>query len=477
MTEARRQTRRFATGAAVALGIGLPASQASADTFVVTNTNDDGAGSLRAALAAANAQSGFDVVDLTAVSGTIRLTSGELSVEDEVAIEGPGPAQLSISGNHASRVFRVHKDAMTEVTIAGLTITEGFDSVGAALQIISALVTLDEVVMTDNRATNAGGAIFTNGQSLTIRDSEISNNTVDDGDGGGVFISGLLGPLTLSHSRVTGNASLRGAGLHIAGMYSEVGIDHSTFSSNVADADGGAIRVQRLREGSSLQLAASTISGNSSATRGAALEIYWNDGAVALRNSTVSGNSAAEAGAIHADFGQRYGYYHGMPHKYVGSGSFAIESSTIASNLEGGVWVGHGDLKLTNSIVADNGSADDLSTDGGSFTVARSLVEKPGSISIPSAGNLPGVDPQLQPLANNGGATWTHLPGPNSPVIDAGDASLASSSGLTEDQRGLARVQGSELDLGAVEVPAPDDSEGDGGGSGGGGGGGCSWRH
>jgi predicted outer membrane repeat protein len=474
MTHARRPTRRIATGAAVALGLGLPASQASADTFPVTNTNDDGAGSLRAALAAANDQAGFDVVDLTSVSGTIRLTSGELSVEDEVAIEGPGPAQLSISGNHASRVFRVHKDAMTEVTIAGLTITEGFDSVGAAVQIISALVTLDEVVLTDNRATNAGGAIFTNGQALTIRNSEISNNSVDDGDGGGVFISGLLGPLTLSSSRVTGNASLRGAGLHIAGMYSEVGIDHSTFSSNVADDDGGAIRVHRLREGSSLQLAASTISGNSSATRGGALQIYWNDGAVALRNSTVSGNSAAEAGAIHADFGERYGYYHGMKHKYVGSGSFAIESSTIAANLEGGVWVGHGDLQLRNSIVADNGAADDLLADAGSFSVARSLVEKPGAIAVPGAGNLVGVDPQLQPLANNGGATWTHLPATKSPVIDAGDASLAT--GVAEDQRGLARVQGSELDLGAVELPLPEDSEGDGGGTAGGGGGGCSWR-
>jgi hypothetical protein len=66
------------------------------------------------------------------------------------------------------------------------------------------------------------------------------------------------------------------------------------------------------------------------------------------------------------------------------------------------------------------------------------------------------------------------LPGPKSPVIDAGDASLAT--GVVEDQRGFARVQGSEVDLGAVELPPPEDSERDGGGTAGGGGGGCSWR-
>ena len=48
-----------------------------ANIITVTNTNDSGPGSLRAALAAAN---DFDIIDATGVSGTILLTSGELQI-------------------------------------------------------------------------------------------------------------------------------------------------------------------------------------------------------------------------------------------------------------------------------------------------------------------------------------------------------------------------------------------------------------
>ncbi len=44
-----------------------------------------------------------------------------------------------------------------------------------------------------------------------------------------------------------------------------------------------------------------------------------------------------------------------------------------------------------------------------------------------------GVDPQLGPLADNGGPTLTMLPAPTSPALDQG------SSELTTDLRGLAR--------------------------------------
>src|SRR5690349_360255 len=63
-----------ATGAVLALGLGLHASAVHADTFSVTNTNDQGAGSLREAVASANGHAGADVVDLTGVSGTIQLS-------------------------------------------------------------------------------------------------------------------------------------------------------------------------------------------------------------------------------------------------------------------------------------------------------------------------------------------------------------------------------------------------------------------
>jgi hypothetical protein len=65
--------------------------------------------------------------------------------------------------------------------------------------------------------------------------------------------------------------------------------------------------------------------------------------------------------------------------------------------------------------------------------------------------DLPGVDPLLGPLQDNGGSTDTHLPMLGSPAIDAGDATTA----LPRDQRGVRRPQGPASDIGSVEVEVP----------------------
>ena len=58
-------------------------------------------------------------------------------------------------------------------------------------------------------------------------------------------------------------------------------------------------------------------------------------------------------------------------------------------------------------------------------------------------------DPMLAPLANNGGATFTHALLPGSPAVDAG----SNVAGLTRDQRGSGYVRefGAAADIGAYE--------------------------
>ena len=58
---------------------------AHAGTIIVTNTNDNGPGSLRQALVDAN---DGDTIDATQVSGTITLTGGQLLVDKSVTING-----------------------------------------------------------------------------------------------------------------------------------------------------------------------------------------------------------------------------------------------------------------------------------------------------------------------------------------------------------------------------------------------------
>src|SRR3954447_21781625 len=92
----RRELRRrrrvgLATGAAIgAAAFAAPAAHAT--DYVVKNTDDSGADSLRAAITAANGSDpAADTITFDpAVTGTIRLTTGQLLVNDPgLTIDGP----------------------------------------------------------------------------------------------------------------------------------------------------------------------------------------------------------------------------------------------------------------------------------------------------------------------------------------------------------------------------------------------------
>jgi hypothetical protein len=80
---------------------------------------------------------------------------------------------------------------------------------------------------------------------------------------------------------------------------------------------------------------------------------------------------------------------------------------------------------------------------------ANNLV---GTASVPLPPGTISTDPQLGPLADNGGPTWTHALGAGSPAIDAG----SNWAQLISDQRGAGhlRVSGAAADIGAFETQA-----------------------
>src|SRR5262245_1517447 len=130
--------------------------------ITVANLHDAGAGSLRQAILRANAAPNADTIQFAAgLRGTITLTSGELLITHNLRILGPATAGLSVSGNHASRVFDIAAGAA--VTIANLTITRGFTlQPGGGIQNQGAL-TLNNVAMIQNNAQGPGGAVATAG--------------------------------------------------------------------------------------------------------------------------------------------------------------------------------------------------------------------------------------------------------------------------------------------------------------------------
>src|SRR5262245_22249943 len=88
-------------------------------TFTVLNLNDAGAGSLRAAVAAADLQPDADTIRFAdGLTGTIPLT-GEVSITQDLTVDGAG--QIAVSGGDATRVFRI-SGADTDVTFSRLTV-------------------------------------------------------------------------------------------------------------------------------------------------------------------------------------------------------------------------------------------------------------------------------------------------------------------------------------------------------------------
>src|SRR5262245_57279878 len=85
-------------------GLAVLEDRSLPSTCTLLNLLDSGPDSLRAAITAANANPGADEIDF-ATTGTIALTSGQLDITDSLTINGPGASALTVSGNHASRVF------------------------------------------------------------------------------------------------------------------------------------------------------------------------------------------------------------------------------------------------------------------------------------------------------------------------------------------------------------------------------------
>ncbi len=135
----------------------------------VTTLNDDGDGSLRWAIAEANASPEDDVIDLNRVSGKIALQAPLPAIAGNLMIRADGNDTLS--GENAHRVLSVD---WGEVTLARLTIanglargSNGFNGAGGAagmgggLFVKEGTITLNEVAFVHNRAVGGSGTPHT----------------------------------------------------------------------------------------------------------------------------------------------------------------------------------------------------------------------------------------------------------------------------------------------------------------------------
>jgi hypothetical protein len=250
--------RAVAVGLLWACALTIPAQ---ATTIIVTNTSDNGPGSLRQALADAN---DGDTIDATGISGIITLTSGLLLVDKSVTINGAGADMLAIDGNMASRVFQIGLGQTSEtVTISGLTIRNAQGSFG-------------------------GGIFITNAVTATIINCTVSGSVA--GFGGGIFNDGTL--LTIANTTISGNIASEGGGTYNNGTLT---ITNSTFSGNSAQSVGGAM----FNDKGAMQLTNSTMSNNSAFSGGGVLNLgTFEVGNTILKTGSSGSNILNKSGTV-----------------------------------------------------------------------------------------------------------------------------------------------------------------------------------
>lgn len=334
---------------------------------------------------------------------TVVQTQDEIMIDNDVILDGEGSLILDGALNH--RLLQVEANVTAE--LRGMTLTNGVSVVGAIYIYPSGSLVLRNAVVSGNASSHAGGVY--NGGTLAVVDSIISDNSAEY-SGGGVT-NAVAGVLTVMDSTIANNAAQQsGGGILNAGS---LVLTRSTIALNSAGEEGGGI----LNNGGDAKITNSTVSGNSASGLGGGIRNSI-DGQLELKSSTLSENAASSGGAIH--------------------------------NYDGFV---DGLMMMTNTLVEGACAGYPATPAGGGN------LESPGDtcgftdpsdqVNV-SAGAL-----NLGPLQNNGGPTETHALLAGSIAIDQIPPSACVDQDgvpLTTDQRGTARPQGAECDVGAFEL-------------------------
>ena len=303
-------------------------------------------------------------------------------------------------------------------------------AVFAAPQIIT--LTAGELPITDTSGITtltgpAGGVVISGNHASRVFDisagasANISGVTIRDGSssapGGGIFNGGTL---------ILSNATVA---------------DNMTFNAQLGTTGGGILNSFN----SNAVLTNVTISGNSASGGGGMI----NAGTATLTDVTISNNAGGGLDTF---------------------GTATLTNVTIAENTSenvSGILNNNGATKLTltNCTISGNTSTGGAAMDtsmGGTAVLRNTIVagnfgggpDEYGALDPSSSHNLIGGDPMVGRLGDYGGSLQTVPLLPGSPAIDAGSDSLAvgpDRKPLATDERGLPRIYGAHVDIGAYE--------------------------
>ena len=324
-----------------------------------------------------------------------------------VTIQGAGAtiARSTASGTPVFRIFDV--SSAGSLTLNSVTISNGLA----------------------NNGQQGGGGIFNHG-TLTITGSTFSGNSepASTGTSGGAINNS--GTVNVSTSTFTGNTAQEGGGIF---NQKTATVSNNTFTNNTATVYGGGAL---LNAAGTMTVTGDTFTGNTGPGGGA----IDNDTTLNISNSTFTGNTGGTNGGGAIDnFGTTT----------ITQATFSGNSSPYGANILN--YTGF-TLKLSMSIVA-NGQGGGPNCGGAQpVTDLGYNIDTGSSCGFSTASHsMSNTQPQLGPLASNGGPTQTMALPAGSPAVDAIPSSTAGCTGST-DQRGTTRPQGAGCDIGAYEL-------------------------
>jgi len=446
------------------------AADASAGNGVCATAG--GVCTLRAALQEANALTACTPLTINfSVTGTITLGSALPAIaHPNLTINGPGAANLTVSGNNLYRVLSIASGSYN-VSISGLTLANGY------------IKAADTTAMsgTNQAPDGLGGGLYSlSTGTVNVTDCAITNNTAQggnatggtnayggDGRGAGIYLQGSTAKLTrctISNNSALGGLAMGGTtqtldGTGIGGgihkTNASLTVEDCTIANNITDRIAGSVlssftaaQGAGLYNGGSgaLSVTGSTFSGNrrpnTLTLQGAAITNQASNITWTLTNSTFSGNIGSNTIA------------HIQP-----NGTLTMVNCTVANNTlsttntaAGAISVHSGSiLNLKNTILGNNSDGPNIRTLG-TVTSQGNNFDSDGTTGFTDGvnGDIVGtsvnkIDPLLSILGNYGGLTQTQALLPGSPAINAGTSSGAPAT----DQRGITRV--GNTDIGAFE--------------------------
>lgn len=296
-----------------------------------------------------------------------------------------------------------------------------------------------------------GGAIYSLWSPLRVVNSELSDNaTLDDHNGGAIGTDGAYDPayrtdtvggtVEICGTRIQNNQSKGAGGGAFLWVYppDKVILDRSTIEGNTVgkDAGGGAFGGGMRISNGEIVVKATSFLSNSADSHGGGLYLDCAPTCTITNSTFYSNHTSGYGGAIFGD-------------------KLRVDNVTFAGNTadgHGGALFGGSDWVLRNSVFVDNkagnpwGQANSCSATGTGDHVVQWLSASSSAGSDPCISDVIAADPKLAAPADNGGPTFTMLPGAGSAVLQAGVNCEAS------DQRGQPRDT-AVCDLGAAEVP------------------------